>query len=113
MNLKRELMETSYTPVAWEFREVIEEQIEKQAFGKIFFFCSEDGICSEEGRVRALEEIAGEGLFLVLDSHRKIRIDRIITLYGKPGAAYDEYDSYANSCMDCNGGYEKEDLDAM
>ena len=113
MNLKKELMETSYTPVQWDFREVIDEQITKQAFGKIFFFCSEEGICSEEGRVRALEEIPGQGLFIMLDSHRKIRIDRIITLFGKPGAAYDEYDAYGSSCMDCSGGYDKEDLDRM
>ncbi|WP_240452744.1 hypothetical protein [Sphingobacterium sp. xlx-130] len=46
-----------------------------------------------------------------MDNDYRIRIDRIITLFGKIGAAYDEYNQYANSCMDCTGGYTKEELE--
>ncbi len=110
MTLKSESLNHPYLPVAWEYREVIEEEIKKNTTGKIFYFCTEEGIGEALGRVTEMKEEKNEGLFVVLDTGDKIRVDRIITLYGKPGAAYDEYDSYANSCMDCTGGYEKEEL---
>ena len=61
---------------------------------------------SIEGRVINLEEVSGEGLFITLQPAARLRIDRIITLFGKPGAAYDEYDSFANQCLSCTGGYD-------
>ena len=106
-------METSYSPVDWAYREVIEEQIAKNTEGKIFFFCEEETICTAIGKVIKMEEIDGKGIFIHLEPEKSIRIDRIITLFGKPGAAYDEYDAYANACMDCSGGYSKEELDEM
>lgn len=108
MNLKIEPANTSYLPVAWEYREVIEEEISKKTIGKIFYFCREEGICEANGSVVLMEEEKHKGLFIGLDTGVKIRVDRIITLFGKPGAAYDEYDSYANACLDCMGGYERE-----
>jgi len=110
MNLKKTSLDTSYLPVAWEYREVIEEEIEKKTTGKIFYFCSDEGICEAKGRVLHMKEERGNGVFITLDTETKIRIDRIITLFGKPGAAYDEYNAYANACMDCMGGYEKDEL---
>src|SRR5690606_36982185 len=109
MNLKAESLNTSYLPVAWEYREVIEEEIEKKTTGKIFYFCSEEGICEALGSVVLMKEEKNKGLYAVLDTGTEIRVDRIITLFGKPGAAYEEYDSYANACMDCMGGYEKDE----
>ncbi len=108
-NLKTNVAETSYLPVAWEYREVIEEAIEKKTSGKIFYFCRKEGICEANGRVVSMKEVKDEGLFIFLDTETNIRVDLIITLYGKPGAAYDEYNAYANSCMDCMGGYEKDE----
>lgn len=52
------------------------------------------------------EEIKNKGIFLTVHPEVNIRIDRIITLFGKPGAAYDEYNAYANECLSCTGGYE-------
>lgn len=53
-----------------------------------------------------LKEIPSKGLFIVTDSEFQIRVDRIITVFGKPAAAYDEYDNYANQCLSCTGGYD-------
>jgi hypothetical protein len=36
----------------------------------------------------------------------QVRLDRIITINGKPGPAFDEYDNYANACLSCQGGNE-------
>lgn len=104
-------MEASYSPVQWVYREVIDEAIANRTQGKIFYFDQKSQVSSEEGTVVKMEEIKALGTFIYLDNENSIRIDRIITLFGKPGAAYDEYNAYALSCMECMGGYEKEDLD--
>lgn len=95
-------METSYTPVQYVFREVIQEETDKQTEGKIFHFTSDSTVDSLSGKVTRMEEIPGMGIFIIMDTGRQIRIDRIITLFGKPG--FDEYDAYANACMNCTGG---------
>lgn len=109
MNINSESLNTAYLPVAWEYREVIEEQIAKKGNGKIFFFCEAEGICEAKGSILKMEDIDKAGLFITLENQQSIRVDRIITLFGKPGAAYDEYDAYNNACMDCSGGYEKDE----
>ncbi|MBL0740637.1 hypothetical protein [Chryseolinea lacunae] len=97
-------METSYTPVAYDYREVIEEQIAAGKMGKVFFWSADQKVDDVQGRVTKLEDVPGKGLFITLDSGAQIRIDRIITLFGKPGAAYDEYDAFANACLACTAG---------
>lgn len=96
----------SYTPVQYIFREVIMEELGKQSEGKIFFFDDNDIVDSTEGKLLKMEEVEQKGIFLHIEPEKRIRIDRIITLFGKPGAAFDEYDAYANQCLSCTGGYE-------
>jgi len=99
-------MEISYSPVDYVYREVIEEAIARGSQGKIFYFDDQQVVDSCEGRVVAMKEVEREGVFVELDHGKRIRVDRIITLFGKPGAAFDEYDSFANQCLSCTGGYE-------
>jgi hypothetical protein len=99
-------MDSSFTPVQYVFREIIEEEIVKQTHGKIFFFNADDKVDSFEGSIIKMEEIDHQGIFIFLKPENQIRIDRIITLFGKIGAAYDEYDSFANQCLSCTGGYD-------
>ena len=99
-------MDTSYSPVQYIYREVIAEEIAKQTQGKVFYFSHGSTVESAEGKIIGLEEVNDQGLFISLDPEAHIRIDRIITLFGKPAAAYDEYDAYANACLDCSGGYD-------
>lgn len=99
-------MDSSYTPVQYVYREIIEEEIAKQTSGKIFFFSADQKVDDYEGQIVKLMETDGRGLFIVMNPEFQIRIDRIITVFGKPGAAYDEYDAYANQCLSCTGGYE-------
>jgi len=98
-------MDNSFTPVPYEFREVIAEEIAKGTSGKVFYFNGDQEVDSVEGTVIRLDEVAGKGLFIFMDPENEIRIDRIITLFGKPGAAYDEYDAFGNACLSCTGGY--------
>jgi len=97
-------MDTSYTPVAYEYREDIEDQIARGAFGKIFFWSPEGNVDEVLGRAIRLEDRPGAGMFVVLDTGASVRIDRIITMFGRIGAAYDEYDAFANQCLACTAG---------
>lgn len=106
MSSKNISANTSYLPVSWEYRELIEEVINEKNEGKIFFFDNNGEVAEEKGIVVEMREEKNKGVYVVLDTGAKIRIDRIITLFGKIGAAYDEYDSYANACMSCMGGSE-------
>jgi hypothetical protein len=99
-------MDTLFTPVSYDHREMIEEEIKNCKNGKVFFFNSELRLDGVEGRIEKLVEWPGHGWFIELTPEALIRIDRIITVNGKPGPAYDEYDSYANACLDCKGGYD-------
>jgi hypothetical protein len=97
-------MDTSYTPVPYDCRETIEEEISKKSHGKIFFWADGQKVDEQTGRIERLEDIPDKGMFITLDSGAQIRIDRIITLFGKPGAAFDEYDAFANQCLSCTAG---------
>src|SRR5690606_35444477 len=109
MNNKNTPTNDAYLPVAWEYGEVVEEEIKKARSGKIFFFNLDNQVDEVVGRVIKMEEKKSEGVFVLLDNGTTIRLDRIITLFGKVGAAYDEYDAYGSSCMDCTGGYETDE----
>jgi len=99
-------MDYSYSPVQYVYREIIEEEITKQSRGKVFYFNDGQAVDSCEGELVSLVEVEGKGLFIKMIPEAQIRIDRIITLFGKPGAAYDEYDNFANQCLSCTGGYD-------
>lgn len=99
-------MANSFSPVQYVFREIIDEEILNGSEGKVFFFDDNDKVDSCEGTICEMKEIPRSGIFIFMVPEKQIRIDRIITLFGKPGAAFDEYDSYANQCLSCTGGYD-------
>lgn len=96
----------SYSPVAYVHREVVEEEIAKGREGKIFFFNDKGEVDSCAGKIIKMDEIPGQGIFAFIDTAPAIRIDRLITVFGIPAAAYDEYESYTNQCLSCTGGYD-------
>lgn len=97
---------SSYTPVPYEFRELVTAKIEERQHGRIFFFNERNVFDSVDGRVDRMDEVGSSGVFVFLDPAAAIRADRIITLFGKPGPAYDEYDRFGNVCFECTGGYD-------
>ena len=99
-------MDNSYLPVQYVYREIIADAIGENRSGKVFYFSADGVIECAGGRIVSLDEIEDMGEFIILDPEAHIRIDRIITLFGKPGPAYDEYDAYANACLSCTGGYD-------
>jgi len=98
-------MDETYTPVAYEYREAIEEAMANGKDGKIFYFNSSGKVDDASGMITHFEETPGKGWFIVVGNQTRIRIDRIITLFGKPGAACDEFYAHGNICLECTGGY--------
>src|SRR5690606_40679885 len=76
-------VQTCALPI-YDYREMISEIISRMDRGKIFYFDDQNVVDSCEGRPVRLEERSAEGLFLVLDSGKAIRADRLITVFGKP-----------------------------
>jgi len=101
-------MDSTFTPVSYDHREMIEEEINKCTHSKVFFFDTDLKLNCVEGQLTRLVEFKDRGWFINVYPASLIRIDRIITVNGRPGPAYDEYDSYANACMDCKGGNESD-----
>lgn len=89
-----------YLPVPWDFREVLDEVIEKGLSGRIHYFSREPLIERVEGKIKNVSrEDTGE--YLVTENGDRVRLDKIVTLFGKPGPAFDDYESYGNACMNC------------
>ena len=62
--------------LAWEYREIIEEQIKAQATGKIFYFCTEETIYVAAGRIVKMKEIKGSGIFIHLNPSTPFELTR-------------------------------------
>ena len=97
-------MEARYLPVHPDYYEIIEEAILKKSTASIHYFESGTTLRNAKGRIKEITVKPKQGEFVSLENGKKIRLDRIIVFNGKPGPAFDEYDSYALACLDCTGG---------
>jgi hypothetical protein len=93
-----------YLPVPYDFREVLSEQVSKGTTGKVFFWSASEQVDEQLGTIVAVEEKEGEGIFAAFHDGARVRIDRIITLFGKPGPGFEAYDAFANQCLACTAG---------
>ena len=99
-------MNLKYAPVDPDYLERIEQVISEKNEVTIHFFEKENTLKKVTGKIKELYTSQSHEEFLVLEDGVKIRVDRIIVFNGKPGPAYDEYDSYALACLDCMGGMD-------
>ncbi len=93
-------MTTDFNFVDPIYDEIFAREKEKESSRVIYF-----------GKGTDLEEVRGKIAgnhindlneeFLCFESGEKIRIDRIISINGIPGPAYQEYDNYGMACLDC------------
>ncbi|MEQ9297355.1 MAG: hypothetical protein RIF33_02280 [Cyclobacteriaceae bacterium] len=89
-----------FTPVDPDFSEIVRDTQKAVKSGKVHFFNPADQVDDTSGHVINLEK-SRRGEFLVLNTGMKVRLDKVITLFGRPGPAYDRYDAFANACLAC------------
>lgn len=96
-------VKNSYLPVDPVFYDIAETFKGKNA--RVFYFDNNQSLEESNGLLNGIVKNSS-GEFLDIVSGNNVRIDRIITINGKPGPAFDEYDSYANACLSCQAGYD-------
>ncbi len=92
-------MNSSYTPVDPDFYDVLQELYNLPL--RIHFFNTQNHWDSCDGKANGVMEEEG-GEYLSLSESCRVRLDRIITIGGRPGPAYDEFHALGNACLDCN-----------
>lgn len=73
---------------------------------KVHYFDSNGKVDDAHGEVEKILKVEKKGEFLLFRNNNQVRLDRIITINGSPGPAYDEYDRYALQCLECMGGMD-------
>lgn len=99
-------MSIKYLPVDSDYYDMIETERTASNKAVIHYFKDENSIGEERGKIKGITANHQNEDFVSLENGKGIRIDRIIVINGKPGPAYDEYDSYALACLDCMGGMD-------
>lgn len=97
---------SKYLPVDPDFYDILEATVHKNEVQNIFFFLPNNTLGQAKGEYLGIDENS-DGEFMILSDSDHVRLDRIITINGKPGPAFDEYDNYANECLSCKAGYEE------
>jgi hypothetical protein len=99
---------SSYTPIDPDFYDIFGELAEKNPGFRVFYFLPDQTLGEAKGEYNRIEE-SDKGEFMIIKDEEPVRIDRIITVNGKPGPAFDEYIAYADACLSCQAGYDDMD----
>ncbi|ASB49610.1 hypothetical protein [Alkalitalea saponilacus] len=94
-----------YLPIDPDFFKILADALEKDHI-RIHFFNESNEVDFVEGSPNRLWTPDDFSWFFELLGSKSLRIDRIITLNGRPGPAYDEYDRFALECLTCMGGMD-------
>ena len=95
-----------FLPVDPEYTEIIQELGASGQELHVHFFNAQNRVVEVRGPFAGLTLNDTGEEFVVLGDRPQVRTDRIIAVNGRPGPAYDEYDSYALACLDCMGGMD-------
>ena len=91
-----------YVPFDPDYFEKVEKAMNQPC--KVHYFNADGQVMDAKGSVIGVFSPDDFAHFVALDNDTAIRLDRIITLNGSPGPAYEEYDLFALQCLTCMGG---------
>lgn len=99
MSSRKTQYNDKYLPVNPDFVEILEANILSNKSGKIHYFMQSMELGLASGNI---EEIITDidGKFLKAGNDL-VRLDKVVTLFGIPGPAYETYDRFANACLTC------------
>lgn len=94
-------MKTDFTFVDPVYDSIFAEAQQKGQARAIYFG---KGVDLEEanGKITGVETNALREQHLCFEDGTAVRVDRIISINGIPGPAFEEYDRHASACMQCN-----------
>jgi hypothetical protein len=95
-------MKTDYTPIDPDYFDIVENEILKDKLSQVFYFQKQKVLGEEKDKIEKISSVNNFEKFILMRNGNRIRMDRIITINGIPGPAYDEYDRYALACLECN-----------
>lgn len=98
-------MKTDFSFVDPLYEEIFAEE-QKKEFSRAIYFGKGIDLEEETGKITGIQKNEIREEYLCFNSGAKVRIDRIISINGIPGPAFDEYNRYAEACFDCNVGSE-------
>jgi hypothetical protein len=98
-------MEKEYSFINPQYDDIFAQE-QKKEIVRIFYFGNGADLEEAKGKITERFTNSQNEDFLVFDSGDRVRVDRVITINGIPGPAYDEYDRYGLACLDCSGGME-------
>ncbi|WP_372653537.1 hypothetical protein [Draconibacterium sp.] len=98
-------METlaKYLPVSPDFYDVMELLLHRDV--RVIYFGVDQILEESNGSFKGIDK-KDHGEFMEIVNDKNVRLDRIITINGKIGPAYDAYEAYANACLSCQAGYD-------
>lgn len=99
-------MSSDYIRVNPDYYDIIEMEKSKSILSVVNYFGSNGQLEDVKSKIIKIVTNENNEDHLLFENNEKIRLDRIITINGKPGPAFDEYDSYALACLDCTGGMD-------
>lgn len=94
-------MKTDFNPVYPHFYEVF-SKAQQADQSKVIYFLSGIDLEEVKGKITGINTNSLNEEYLCFDNGSRVRIDRIISINGVPGPAYEEYDTLSMACLDCN-----------
>ncbi|NBC83349.1 MAG: hypothetical protein GVY19_08190 [Bacteroidetes bacterium] len=94
-------MNTKYHPVDCEFHDQLEALATQKNTIKINFWVKQGQYAQLNGKIKDVYATEKKEEYILLHTGHTIRLDHIITIDGKPGPGMDEYEDFANACLDC------------
>lgn len=94
-------MKTDFNFVNPIYDEIFEQAKEKD-LSRVIYFVQGTDLEEVRGKITGNRKNDLNEEFLCFSSGEQVRIDRIISINGIPGPAYQEYDNYGMACLDCS-----------
>lgn len=92
---------TDFTPIYPHYYDIFAESRDKES-SRIIFFVEGTTLDEVIGKISGIAKNEKNEEYMTFENGREVRIDRIISINGKPGPTFDEYNNLGMACMDCN-----------
>lgn len=83
------------------YDEIFAREQEKD-FSRVIYFGEGTALEEAKGKITGTQKNQLNEEYLCFDTGSEVRIDRIISINGIPGPAFEEYNNYGMACLDCN-----------